>query len=638
MTDDARLLREYAEQRDESAFTELVARHVDLVYSVARRRVAGDTHLAEDVVQTVFLDLSRQAAKLPPALVLPGWLCRHAFFVASTKVRAERRRRAREQEAAQMTTPSGATDTEWERISPLLDEALQGLVSTDRDALVLRYFEGFDLRTVGQALGTSEDNAQKRVSRALEKLRRSLARRGMTLTAGSLAVALAAETARAAPAGLAGHVAAAALTGAGTGSGSLLTWIKLMAWAKAKGTLISTAAVLVAAVTTSIVFQPGPSQIPVATATLRGQAVKVPVAEPAAASNTPGGLAGFHWSQVESTDYRQYIANLRAIGCSEQVVRDIVIADVFQAFAARVRAIYQPPAVTYWRKQRGVTATSEQTKQIKALKQEQMTVLKELLGVSVDAHDVVSLLYLQENPQESEFLFLPPEQQEAARRVLRECGLAARLDSVRLSEHSLDGRELESLLGVTAETLQRETLGEDFSSREDLPTLSLEKRARLRELNLRFRQQTELARAGVPSWDTDNGVDARIRELDQQKDAELAAFLSPQEFNELKFRASPEVLYALARLPEAGSESEFRQMVGVVEEVGLALAKTGPSRWAGLSRRLGLVRSDEAKAEQERAEKEERLNARLKEVLGEARLAELQRAEQARSAANRVKP
>src|SRR4051794_8778490 len=100
MTEDDRSLQRYVESGTEEAFCRLVSRHIDLVYSVAFRVLAGDAHLANDVVQAVFIDLSVKASTLPRGVVLAGWLCRHTFFVASTKVRSEQRRRKCEREAA----------------------------------------------------------------------------------------------------------------------------------------------------------------------------------------------------------------------------------------------------------------------------------------------------------------------------------------------------------------------------------------------------------------------------------------------------------------------------------------------------------------------------------------------------------
>src|SRR5687767_12201873 len=101
-TDTSHLLRDYADTGSDTAFRELVSRYIDLVYSVARRRVDGDTQLAEEISQSVFIDLARKARTLPREILLGGWLHRHTCFVAGTMVRSEQRRRAREKEAVAM--------------------------------------------------------------------------------------------------------------------------------------------------------------------------------------------------------------------------------------------------------------------------------------------------------------------------------------------------------------------------------------------------------------------------------------------------------------------------------------------------------------------------------------------------------
>src|SRR3954468_112794 len=212
MTDERKLIERYAKSRSEAAFEGIVSRYVDLVYSVALRVVSGDPHLAKDVVQTVFIDLARKAERLAnDNVVLAGWLCRHTFFVAASRIRTERRRREREREAAQMNTPATELEPDWEKLSAALDEALQRLRPGDRDAVVLRYFEGRDLKQVGAALGLSEDAAQKRVSRALQKLRQAFPKHGLALTAESLGLTLASNAVKGAPFGMAGHVTASAL-------------------------------------------------------------------------------------------------------------------------------------------------------------------------------------------------------------------------------------------------------------------------------------------------------------------------------------------------------------------------------------------------------------------------------------------
>jgi len=145
VNDDLQLLRRYAEEGSECAFSELVARHIDLVYTAALRQVAGDAHLAQDVTQTVFADFARKARALSGRVVLTGWLFQATRYAAAKAVRAERRRLNREREAVVMQEPSTGTDANWEQLSPVLDEAVARLGAKDRDAVLLRYFERKEL-------------------------------------------------------------------------------------------------------------------------------------------------------------------------------------------------------------------------------------------------------------------------------------------------------------------------------------------------------------------------------------------------------------------------------------------------------------------------------------------------------------
>ena len=214
---DARLLRRYAAERDEAAFAELVRRHVDLVHSAALRQVNGDEHFAADVTQAVFTDLARKAPTLLQHRVLAGWLFTSTRFAAAKMVRGERRRQAREQEAQLMQelTRDPAASLDWTRVRPVLDEALGELNEPDREAILLRFFEGRDFAGVGARLNLSDNTARMRVERALDKLRALLERRGVTSTSAALAAALANQAVLAAPAGLAATVTGAALAGSG---------------------------------------------------------------------------------------------------------------------------------------------------------------------------------------------------------------------------------------------------------------------------------------------------------------------------------------------------------------------------------------------------------------------------------------
>lgn len=214
--DDAELLRRYAQDHAEESFAELVRRHLDFVYSAALRQVNGDAHLARDVTQLVFTDLARKASTLTGRRVLAGWLFVSARYASAKLVRAERRRHVREQEAHGMeklfNDPGETVD--WNRVRPVLNDALDELSERDREAIFLRFFEGREFADVGARLRLNENTARMRVERALDKLHALLARRGVTSTAGALAVALANQAVIAAPAGLAATVSTAAVTGA----------------------------------------------------------------------------------------------------------------------------------------------------------------------------------------------------------------------------------------------------------------------------------------------------------------------------------------------------------------------------------------------------------------------------------------
>jgi RNA polymerase sigma factor (sigma-70 family) len=200
MTSDLDLLEKFARQNSQDAFGEIVRRHLNLVYSAALRQVRSP-QLAEDVSQSVFADLARNAGKLKPDTILTAWLYSVTRRTAIGAIRKESRRQLREQIAVEMNNMNATAD-EWVQIEPLLDDAMAALEETDRSAILLRYFENKSLREVGEALGASEDAAQKRVSRAVERLREFFTKRNVTVGAGGLVVLISANAVQAAPAGL----------------------------------------------------------------------------------------------------------------------------------------------------------------------------------------------------------------------------------------------------------------------------------------------------------------------------------------------------------------------------------------------------------------------------------------------------
>lgn len=243
MTDTQELLADFVRTGSESAFRELVTRYFDLVYSTAVRLVDGDTHRAQDVSQIVFADLARMARKLSQDTALGGWLHRHTCFVARTVMRGERRREARERQAVEMNALNAQNDTVLAQIAPILDEAIQELGPDDRDAILFRFFERRNLRSVGEALGTTENVAQKRVSRAVQELGILLQRRGVALSTAALASGLAAGAVTAAPAGLALSIAGKVFAGAGAAGSSGLTSAKVALMAKLKVAIVATLAI-----------------------------------------------------------------------------------------------------------------------------------------------------------------------------------------------------------------------------------------------------------------------------------------------------------------------------------------------------------------------------------------------------------
>jgi RNA polymerase sigma factor (sigma-70 family) len=209
---DSQLLKAYVESHSEPVFAELVRRYTDLVYSAALRMVS-DSHLAQDVTQNTFVALAKQAGQIKDRPALCGWLHQTARNIAAQTIRTDVRRRAREKEALTMNEPLANDNPEiaWEEIAPHLDAALEELGEVDREALMLRYFQNKPFHAIGFVLGVSDDAAQKRVTRAVERLRELFAKRGVTVSAGGLAVVISANAVKAAPAGLAASISAVSL-------------------------------------------------------------------------------------------------------------------------------------------------------------------------------------------------------------------------------------------------------------------------------------------------------------------------------------------------------------------------------------------------------------------------------------------
>jgi RNA polymerase sigma factor (sigma-70 family) len=253
INDDLTLLREYARSNSEEAFTALVSRHVNLVYSVALRQVR-DPHLAEEITQAVFIILARKADSLGDKTILPGWLCRTARYASANALTIQRRRQHREQEAYMqriLSEVGNESEAEaWLHIAPLLDGAMEQLGQKDHDALVLRFFENKTFAEVGVNLGASEDAAKMRVNRALEKLRKFFTKRGVSSTTAIIAGTISANSVQAAPVALAKSAAVVAIAKGSIAVTSIITLVKgtmkTMTWLKIKFALVVGTFVLLA--------------------------------------------------------------------------------------------------------------------------------------------------------------------------------------------------------------------------------------------------------------------------------------------------------------------------------------------------------------------------------------------------------
>jgi RNA polymerase sigma factor (sigma-70 family) len=193
------LLAEFKATRGERAFGELVRRYTNLVYSVAKRRLSNGSQ-AEEVTQTVFIRLAKAVPNLRSDAELVAWLHRTTVHASIDLWRSEFRRRAREEHAAAMQPAT--ENPSWDELSPFLDEALNSLTDSERQAILLRFFEQRSMRELGLLLGISEDAAKMRVSRAMDRLRTAFTGRGVTCASAALSGLLLERSVEAAPAGL----------------------------------------------------------------------------------------------------------------------------------------------------------------------------------------------------------------------------------------------------------------------------------------------------------------------------------------------------------------------------------------------------------------------------------------------------
>jgi RNA polymerase sigma factor (sigma-70 family) len=201
------LITRFLDGDRQNAFRALVEKHSAMIYGCARR-IVGDHETAQDVTQAVFILLSRKAPDLKNHRSITGWLYRCASLVSRDALKLSRRRAARERDSL-VAEPDA---DRWAEIAVHLDSSMNRLSENDRHAILLRFFENQSLKDVGRALGISEDTAQKRISRALEQLRKLLLLKGVALSATTLASSVSANASSSMPLATPALLSASALT------------------------------------------------------------------------------------------------------------------------------------------------------------------------------------------------------------------------------------------------------------------------------------------------------------------------------------------------------------------------------------------------------------------------------------------
>jgi RNA polymerase sigma factor (sigma-70 family) len=245
---DMELLRQYADRNSDEAFAALVARHVNLVYAAALRKT-GNADAAGEITQAVFIILAQKAGRLSQRTILSGWLYQTTRLTAANFLRTEIRRVRREQEAYMQSLANETEPELWPQMAPLLEDAMGQLGEKDRNAIALRFFEGKSFQEIGAAFGASENAAKKRVAHALEKLHRYFSKHGVSSTTAIIAGAIVANSAHAAPVGLATAITATVIKGPAVAASTLALvkgTLKVMTWIKLKIALSITAAFLLA--------------------------------------------------------------------------------------------------------------------------------------------------------------------------------------------------------------------------------------------------------------------------------------------------------------------------------------------------------------------------------------------------------
>lgn len=239
---DGQLLAAFIERKDEAAFEALVRRHGPMVFGVCRRAVPNH-HDAEDAFQATFLVLARKASSVRPRERLANWLHGVALRTAMKAKAVAAKRRGRERQVTEMPEPEAARHDQWRDLQPLLDEELSRLPENHRLPIVLCDLEGKTIKEATRQLGWPQGTLAGRLARGRKLLAKRLAKRGVVLSAGSLATIVSQNAASAAvPTSLASSTVKAAATiaaGQATAAGAIPAKVAILTGGVLKAMLLS---------------------------------------------------------------------------------------------------------------------------------------------------------------------------------------------------------------------------------------------------------------------------------------------------------------------------------------------------------------------------------------------------------------
>ncbi|MBN1672323.1 MAG: sigma-70 family RNA polymerase sigma factor [Kiritimatiellae bacterium] len=241
---DEELLTRFLADGSQDAFRVLVERHTSMVLGTCRRQLGGDADRARDAAQAVFIVFAQRAGTIRNRRAVASWLFWTARSVVSHMNRAAQRRSRREKEAAAMAEVEREQPFEvsrWTGLEGHLNDAIAALRGPYRQAVVLHFLEGMSHQQAAEVLGCTKGAVAMRVSRAVEKMRAVLKRKGVALSGAALAAYFSEQAAEAASVEFVTACQAAALAGlsgegvaAGAAAVVAQNFMKALFWAKVK--------------------------------------------------------------------------------------------------------------------------------------------------------------------------------------------------------------------------------------------------------------------------------------------------------------------------------------------------------------------------------------------------------------------